>query len=75
MILQFVHALMMLLSSKPDKTLQTTNPEEYQKLRTKYKKMLVQENIIAIVVILMNIIITYTVVEQIKAFDDDECSF
>lgn len=66
---------MMLLSSKPDKTLQTTNPEEYQKLRTKYKKMLVQENIIAIVVILMNIIITYTVVEQIKAFDDDECSF
>ena len=66
---------MMLLSSKPDKTLQTTNPEEYQKLRTKYKKMLVQENIIAIIVILMNIIITYTVVEQIKAFDDDECSF
>ena len=75
MMLQFVHALMMLLSSKPDKTLQTTDPEEYRKLRSKYKQMLVYENIIAILVILMNIIITYTVVEQIKSFDDDECSF
>ena len=75
MILQFVHALMMLLCSKPDKTLQTTDPEEYRKLRSKYKQMLVYENIIAILVILMNIIITYTVVEQIKSFDDDECSF
>ena len=75
MMLQFVHALMMLLSSKPDKTLQTTDPEEYRKLRSKYKQMLVYENIIAILVILMNIIITYTVVEQIKSFDDNECSF
>ena len=66
---------MMLLSSKPDKTLQTTDPEEYRKLRSKYKQMLLYENIIAILVILMNIIITYTVVEQIKSFDDDECSF
>jgi len=75
MILQFVHALMMLLSSKPDKTLQTTNPEEYRELKMKYKKLLVYENIIAILVILMNIIITYTIVEQIKSFDEDECSF
>ena len=37
--------------------------------------MLVYENIIAILVILMNIIITYTIVEQIKSFDEDECSF
>ena len=75
MILQFVHALMMLLSSKPDKTLLTNNPEEYRKLKLKYKQMLVYENIIAILVILMNIIITYTIVEQIKSFDEDECSF
>ena len=75
MILQFVHALMMLLSSKPDKTLQTANPEEYRELKMKYKKLLVYENIIAILVILMNIIITYTIVEQIKSFDEDECSF
>ena len=66
---------MMLLSSKPDKTLLTTNPEEYRKLKMKYKKMLVFENLVAILVILMNIIITYTIVENIKLFNEDECSF
>ena len=75
MILQFVHALMTLLCSKPDKKLQTTNPEEYRKLKMKYKKMLVFENLVAILVILMNIIITYTIVENIKLFNEDECSF
>ena len=75
MISQFVHALMMLLCSKPDKKLLTTNPEEYRKLKMKYKKMLVFENLVAILVILMNIIITYTIVDQIKLFDEDECSF
>lgn len=69
MVLQFVHVKMMLLSTKPDKTLLKTNPAEYQKLKSNYKRMIVVENIIAISVILMNIIITYTIVGQIKSFD------
>ena len=64
---------MMLFSKKPDKNLLKTNPEEYQILKSKYKKMIVAENIIAITIILMDIIITYTIIGQIKSFDEIEC--
>ena len=64
---------MMLFSKKPDKNLLKTNPEEYQILKSKYKKMIVAENIIAITIILMDIIITYTIIGQIKSFDKIEC--
>ena len=73
MILQIVHVKMMLFSKKPDKKLLKTNPEEYQMLKSKYKKMIVAENIIAITIILMDIIITYTIIGQIKSFDEIEC--
>ena len=73
MILQIVHVKMMLFSKKPDKNLLKTNPEEYQILKSKYKKMIVAENIIAITIILMDIIITYTIIGQIKSFDKIEC--
>ena len=73
MILQIVHVKMMLFSKKPDKNLLKTNPEEYQILKSKYKKMIVAENIIAITIILMDIIITYTIIGQIKSFDEIEC--
>ena len=73
MILQIVHVKMMLFSKKPDKKLLKTNPEEYQILKSKYKKMIVAENIIAITIILMDIIITYTIIGQIKSFDKIEC--
>ena len=73
MILQIVHVKMMLFSKKPDKKLLKTNPEEYQILKSKYKKMIVAENIIAITIILMDIIITYTIIGQIKSFDEIEC--
>ena len=64
---------MMLFSKKPDKNLLKTNPEEYQILKSKYKKMIVAENIIAITIILMDVIITYTIIGQIKSFDKIEC--
>ena len=73
MILQIVHVKMMLFSNKPDKKLLKTYPEEYQILKSKYKKMIVAENIIAITIILMDIIITYTIISQIKSFDPTEC--
>ena len=73
MILQIVHVKMMLFSKKPDKNLLKTNPEEYQILKSKYKKMIVAENIIAITIILMDVIITYTIIGQIKSFDKIEC--
>ena len=64
---------MMLFSKKPDKKLLKTNPEEYQTLKSKYKQLIVAENIIAITIILMDIIITYTIIGQIKSFDENEC--
>ena len=64
---------MMLFSKKPDKKLLKTNPEEYQILKSKYKQLIVAENIIAIAIILMNIIITYTIIGQIKSFNENEC--
>ena len=73
MILQIVHVKMMLFSKKPDKNLLKTNSEEYQILKSKYKKMILAENIIAITIILMDIIITYTIIGQIKSFDKIEC--
>ena len=75
MILQCVHALIVLLCTKPEKSLQTTDPEEYQRLKGRYKKMLICENMLTLLVMLMNIIINYTVVDQIKSFDDHECTF
>ena len=36
---------MMLFSKKPDKKLLKTNPEEYQILKSKYKQLIVAENI------------------------------
>ena len=64
---------MMLFSKKPDKKLLKTNPEEYQILKSKYKQLIVAENIIAITIILMDIIITYTIIGQIKSLDENEC--
>ena len=79
MILQSVHAVLMLFETKkPEKPKQKKQKEqdEFKKrlkkhdvLLSAYRKKFMYENVIAIVVILMNIIISYSVVEQIKKYN------
>ena len=80
MILQSVHAVLMLFETKkPEKPKQKKQeePDEFNKrlkkhgeLLSTYRKKFMYENVIAIVVILMNIIISYSVVEQIKSYNN-----
>ena len=65
----------MILKSKPNKEFRETNPDEYIQLMLKYRKKIAAENIIAVIIILLNIIISYTIVEQIKSFNTSTCTF
>ena len=79
MILQSVHAVLMLFETKkPEKPKQKKEEKQeafnerqkkHGELLSAYKKKFMYENVIAIVVILMNIIISYSVVEQIKKYN------
>ena len=75
LVLQFVHVILMILHTKPNKQFREDNPEEYTTLMLRYRKKLVAENILAVIIILLNIIISYTIIEQIKAFNISSCTF
>ena len=65
----------MIIYQKPDKEMKTTKPVVYDTANAAYRKKLVWENVLAAVIILMNILISYSIIEQIKNFDTDNCSF
>ena len=75
LILQFSHVVLMIIYQKPDKEKKIEQPVEWEIAHTNYRKKLVWENILAAVIILLNILISYSIVEQIKNFDTDTCSF
>ena len=65
----------MIIYQKPDKEMKTTKPDIYDVANVAYRKKLVWENVMAAVIILMNILISYSIIEQIKNFDTVNCSF
>ena len=65
----------MIIFQKPDKEKKTEQPREYQIAHRAYRQKLVWENVLAAVIILMNIIISYSIIEQIKNFNSENCSF
>ena len=72
LVLQFCHVIAMLVHQKPDDDL----PEQQRVDQTRsYRKKLVYENVLAAFVILLNILISYTIVEQIRDYDHENCSF
>ena len=72
LVLQFCHVIAMLVYQKPDDDL----PEQQRVDQTRsYRKKLVYENVLAAFVILLNILISYTIVEQIRDYDHENCSF
>ena len=68
----------MIVYQKPDEGERNSGDvpgEDYIKKMESYRKKLIWENILAVVVILLNILINYTVIEQIRDFNHDNCSF
>ena len=54
---------------------QSGHTQEFRDKMESYRKKLVWENILAVLVILLNILINYTVIEQIRDYDHEDCSF
>ena len=68
----------MIVYQKPDEGERNSGEvagEDYIQKMESYRKKLIWENILAVVVILLNILINYTVIEQIRDFNHDDCSF
>ena len=68
----------MIVHQKPDEGERNSGEvpgEDYIQKMESYRKKLIWENILAVVVILLNILINYTVIEQIRDFNHDDCSF
>ena len=64
----------MTVHQKPDED-ERSSAEEYSNRMESYRKKLIWENILAVLVILLNILINYTVIEQMRDFDHETCSF
>ena len=77
LVLQFLHVLCMIIHQKPQDDLQADEEAitERRKRMESYRKKLAWENILAAVVILLNILISYSIVEQIRDYDHEICSF
>ena len=75
LVLQFFHVLCMIIHQKPDNELRATDEEAHTQRMEAYRTKLMWENILAAIVILLNILISYSIVEQIRDFDHKSCSF
>ena len=75
LVLQFFHVLCLIVHQKPGNELRATDEEAHTQRMEAYRTKLMWENILAAIVILLNILISYSIVEQIRDYDHELCSF